>query len=155
MKLNHKSNYPIRLYWGENYAPKPPAAKRALGRAFKQALDTAHLYPGELLTETVEALAKIYGVTDNQIFIGAGIEGILKEIFPVFLSPGDSIITLSPTFSVYEHNANALGVSVVHIPVNFNTQIMAKEILAIVTQQTKLIVIASPNPQTGIYHIDI
>lgn len=155
MKNIHKPEFPIRLYWGENYAPKAPVVQRALGRAFSMAQKISHLYPGELQEQTKQALASAYHIHANQILIGAGIEGILKDCFKMWVGPGDSVLTIAPTFGGYEHNAVACGASVITIPVSLSTKLTAQEVLSVITPKTKLLIFASPNTSTGAYHLAI
>lgn len=155
MKISYKPLNPIRLYWGENYIPKPPAVMRALGRAFLEANNTLHLYPGELQAKTKKALGTAYKIHPSQIMVGAGIEGILKEILPHLLVSSDTLLTLTPTFGVYEHVARGIGTSVTHIPVTLTKQLTAEDVLSAVTKKTTLIIIASPNTMTGMYHLKI
>lgn len=152
MKNTHL-DHPIRLYWGENYALKPQTVVFAIKKALAESVKTINLYPGNLQDAVIKNFANIYHVPVKSIILGTGIEGLLVNIFWVFVKAGDEIITLSPTFSAYEHNAKSRGAGVVTITVGLETKVTAEEVLAKVTGRTKLICIASPNTTTGIYHI--
>lgn len=50
-------NKPIRLFWGENYAPKPKIVNQAIQKAVVQTLNNLHLYPGILYADTISVVA--------------------------------------------------------------------------------------------------
>lgn len=58
MKTN---NHPqIRLYWGENYAPKPKAVTHKIAAIFSQVYRDLHLYPGSWQDKTIAAISQEY-----------------------------------------------------------------------------------------------
>lgn len=146
---------PIRLYWGENYAPKPPAAVRDIEAAVNMVKPIMHLYPGEWQEKAITAIAEAYNFPESTIFLGNGIEGLLVQIFQSFITSGDTVVTLYPTFGAYEHNATVRGGIMIKIPVGLTTVVTASDILSQVEKTTKLIAIASPNTQTGFYHVSL
>lgn len=152
--MKNKFSKPIRLYWGENYAPKPPDVAKVLRIAFKESLSLIHLYPGSLQDEVKGLLAKYCGVGKDWITLGTGIEGLLVDIFNQYLSQGEQVVILEPTFGGYVHPIEHFGGRIIKIPVNFDTKLTLEDILRHTTTKTKILCIASPNTATGAYHIE-
>jgi len=150
---NNKPPYPIRLYWGENYAPKPPVVQKALKQAFQEALETVHWYPADTSVKLKNMIAKSYHLSFDQITVGNGIEGLLLPLFHAFVHHGDDVLVLEPTFSAYGANARVVGAKVIFIPVGLATTLTATDVIAKMTKKTVMICLASPNTSTGVYHI--
>ncbi len=145
----------IRLYWGENYAPKPPVVQKALKQAFQDALDTVHWYPSDPMVKLKHMIAKSYHVSCDQIAIGNGIEGLLIPVFHAFVHPQDDVLVLDPTFGAYVANAKTVGAQSISISVGLTTKLTAVDILAKVTKKTTMMCFASPNTSTGSYHLSV
>lgn len=146
---------PIRLYWGENYAPKPPVVQKAIKQAFQEALETVHWYPAGPVVTVKNIIAKSYHLSCDQITVGNGIEGLLIPLFHAFVQKGDAVAVLDPTFGAYAANAHIVGATVTSIPVGLKTILFVKDILAKTTKKTVMICIASPNTSTGICHFSL
>jgi len=143
----------IRLYWGENYAPKPLVVQKALKQAFQEALETVHWYPADPAVKLKKKIAKTYHLSCDQVSVGNGIEGLLIPLFHAFVQPADEVLVLDPTFGAYSANAQVVGAKVTSIPVGLTTKLTATDILAKVTKKTVMVCLASPNTSTGIYHL--
>ncbi len=150
---NNTPLYPIRLYWGENYAPNPPVVQKALKQAFQEALETIHWYPADPMTKLKKMIAKSYHLSCDQITVGNGIEGLLIPLFHAFVHPGDDVLVLEPTFSAYSANAHTVGANVISIPVDLTTTLTATDMLAKMTKKTAMVCLASPNTSTGTCHL--
>ena len=151
--MKHINHSPIRLYWGENYGPKPKAAAKAIAAAYRAAYRNIHLYPGQWQDKAIAAISTEYKLPKDQIAIGNGIEGLLSVIFRTFAKAGDEIITLTPTFGGYAHNAQSNGIKCLTLSVDFKTWLTVKDVLRLITLNTRMIFLASPNTMTGAYHI--
>lgn len=143
----------IRLFWGENYAPKPKAVMDAIQKALEASLDAINLYPGDVYGDTKKLLAKKYHISSQCILLQNGIESILPPLFKAYVQKKDEVITFDPTFICYKENVDVLGGKIIGISVGLEKDTTAKEILSKITQQTKMICLAWPNTTTGRYHI--
>lgn len=150
-----KMQQPVRLYWGENYAPKPAIVKKALAEALSLTEKYLHFYPGELATTTKKLLAQKYQVKPSQVLVFNGIESLVLSLAQTFLKKGNEILTLSPTFVVYEFAASSQNCKTNIISVGRNTQITSQDMLSAITPQTKILFLAFPNTTTGAYHCNV
>lgn len=145
---------PLRLFWGENYAPKPKIVQQAIAQGYNKAKKLTHLYPGGVQDEMKQALAKKYLVEPTSIILGNGIEGLLTIVCSAYIKPKDRVITFWPTFSAYKLMTEVHGGALVSVPVGVGSKLIADDVLSKVTKNTKLICLAWPNTTTGCYHLD-
>ncbi len=58
-------------------------------------------YPDPYATETVNAFAEFFGISDKHVTAGNGSDELISIISSCFLQKGDKIVTLKPDFSMY------------------------------------------------------
>lgn len=110
----------------------------------------ANRYPDPLQRQLKRVLAKVKGVSDNQILLGNGSDEVLDLIFRTFCEPGeDEVILLPPTYGMYGVLAQLNNVKVVDVPLDENFQLDVAAIMSSVNEKTKLIFVCSPNNPTG------
>lgn len=144
----------LRLYWGENFCPKQKLVKQVLKKAGDQALAKIHQYPGEIQTETIKALAKYHRLKENQMILGNGIENLIHLIARSYIKKETTIISLSPSFPVYETAAINYGGIYREIPIKINQTFTAAEITKKITK-TEIFFLAYPNNPTGQYILSV
>lgn len=102
----------VRLSSNENpYGPSPAAFE-----AMREAFGLAWRYPDEAGDALVAELAKLHGVGEDQILLGAGSSQILKIAAAAFTGPGRSLVMAEPTFEAIGRYAQAAGAEVVKVP---------------------------------------
>jgi len=70
-------------------------------------------YPDPLQWKVKNRLAEIKGVPAKNIFLGNGSDEAIDILFRAFCNPGvDNVITLPPTYGMYEVSANINDVEV-------------------------------------------
>ncbi len=107
-------------------------------------------YPDPLQHKLKRVLAKIKGVSDNQILLGNGSDEVLDLIFRTFCEPGnDEVILLPPTYGMYGVLAQLNSVKVVDVPLDENFELDLAAIMSSVNEKTKLIIVCSPNKPSG------
>lgn len=114
-------------------------------------LDNAGLYPDGNCTELRAAMAQFYDVATDQIIFGCGTDEVISMIGKVFVNPGDECITAETTFSQYAASVNAMGGTMVYVPMKnhgYDLEAIAEK----VTEKTKIIFITNPNNPTGTTH---
>ena len=107
-------------------------------------------YPDPLQRNLKTVLAKQKEVSTYSIFLGNGSDEVLDLIFRAFCEPkNDNIITLPPTYDMYDVLAriNEVENKKVFLTANFKPKI--GEILNTVNEHSKIIFICSPNNPTG------
>ena len=107
-------------------------------------------YPDNKHTELTKVVSNIKNVNVNQIVFGNGTDEILDLIVRVFCNPNkDKIITLPPTYGMYDVIAKTNGVENIEIPLKSDFSIDKNEILKLSSSCIKILFLCSPNNPTG------
>lgn len=107
-------------------------------------------YPDPLQWSLKQQIAIWKDVLPEQIFLGNGSDEAIDLLVRMFCNPGlDRIITLPPTYGMYEVSADIAGVEVLHIPLSRDFQPDVDAILHAADEHTKLLFLCSPNNPTG------
>lgn len=136
----------VRLHRNENGYGPSPRVLRALADSFAGGLQR---YP-ELESEALQLkLARLHGVTPDQIVLGCGSSDLLRMAADAFLTPGSKVITALPTFDVLGRFAEQRGAEVVTAPLTEQHAHDLDRMLAMVDASTRLVFICNPNNPTG------
>lgn len=107
-------------------------------------------YPDPLAMAVKEELCKIKGVKPENIFLGNGSDEVIDVLIRIFCEPRvDNIVTLPPTYGMYEVSADTSDVAVLKINLNADFQLETDKILRGVNEHSKILFICSPNNPTG------
>jgi histidinol-phosphate aminotransferase len=119
--------------------------------SFGSPLDRSYnRYPDPLQLKVKKRLSEIKGVPVKNIFLGNGSDEAIDILFRAFCNPGvDNVITLPPTYGMYEVSANINDVEVRKIPLKSDYQLNMEAIAEAIDDHTKIIFICSPNNPTG------
>jgi histidinol-phosphate aminotransferase len=134
----------IKLNSNESPYPPSPRVARAFG-----AFENYNLYPdpdGRALTADIAAYADI---APEHIVLSSGSNELITKLWSAFLAPGESVLLCSPTFSLYTTATTLANAKIVDAPRTDSYDIDADAIRAALRDDTKLIVLCSPNNPTG------
>lgn len=107
-------------------------------------------YPDPQQVTLKSKLSEIKNISIDNILLGNGSDEVLDLIFRVFCEPNrDNIITLPPTYGMYEVLANTNAIEVKSVSLNNNFQPDVDVILAKVDSNSKVIFLCSPNNPTA------
>lgn len=107
-------------------------------------------YPDPHQVELKNALAKLKGVIQDQIFLGNGSDEPIDLLIRAFCEPGvDEVIILPPTYGMYKVSAAINNVEIREVPLNPSFQLDVPAILENIGDHTKLIFVCSPNNPSG------
>ncbi len=107
-------------------------------------------YPDPQQSSLKNVLAHQKGISKENILIGNGSDEVLDLIFRVFCEPNrDNVITLPPTYGMYEVLANVNAVEVIKINLSDSFQPKVDDILDSSNQFTKILFLCSPNNPSG------
>ena len=141
---NMDSDSIIKLDANEN----PFGSTEAVTKLFADASNIS-IYPDAEQTVLREALARYTKIDKNRIVAGAGSDELIDLVTRLFVSPGDSIMISSPTFGMYSFSASVAGAHVIDVPRNSDDFSLNIEGILNLTENAKLMFIASPNNPTG------
>lgn len=102
--------------------------------------------------EPVEAVAAEHlGLHKEQVLLTNGVDEAIHLLCESYLEPGDEVIIVVPTFSMYEIYASSTGATVVLLQADpeEDFRFPIEQMLAKTGPQTRLITLASPNNPTG------
>jgi len=125
--------------------PSPLAMEAYLAEAEK-----LHRYPDASYHDLRNALAEKYDIAPQQIVCGIGSDEILKLACRAYLAPGDEVIFSKHSFMMYPIATTGFGGVPVEVDdTDFTGNV--DNILAAVTDRTRIIFLANPNNPTGTY----
>lgn len=125
--------------------PSPMAIEAYLAEAHN-----LHRYPDATYVDLRAALAERYDIEACQIVCGVGSDEILKLACRAYVAPGDEVIFSRHSFMMYPIAASSVGGVPVEVDdTDYTTNV--DNILAAVTDRTKIIFLANPNNPTGTY----
>ena len=137
-----------RMMSNEN--PHPPSEK--VFEAIKKYGAMANRYPdqGLVVRSKIAEINNLDG--PENVMIGNGSSEVFDNIFRCFLERGQEVVQHTPCFGIYKLRCNILGGKLVSVPmVHKDHQLLfdADAIVAAITDNTKMIVVANPNNPTG------
>jgi len=107
-------------------------------------------YPDPMQFKVKQRLSEIKGVPPRNIFIGNGSDEAIDLLFRAFCNPGiDNVVTVPPTYGMYEVSANINDVEIRKIRLTQDYQLDMEGIAEAIDENTKMIFICSPNNPTG------
>lgn len=107
-------------------------------------------YPDPLQWAVKKAVGKLKDVPVENIFLGNGSDEVIDLLIRIFCEPGrDHIITLPPTYGMYQVSADISNVEVRTVPLREDFQPNVEAILDQSGPRSKLLFLCSPNNPTG------
>jgi histidinol-phosphate aminotransferase len=107
-------------------------------------------YPDPYQSKLKTRLAELKEVPSNQIFMGNGSDEAIDLLFRAFCEPGqDNVITLPPTYGMYNVSAGINNVEVKEVCLLENFQPDVLGVMEASNDNSKLLFICTPNNPTG------
>lgn len=93
-------------------------------------------------------LAHRFGIRPEKVIVTAGADESLDRACRAFLTQGDELLTFAPSFEMIARFGALSGASIVTVPW-LDEDISASSLLDKISDQTRLVVLVSPNNPTG------
>ncbi len=107
-------------------------------------------YPDPLQKTVKEKISKLKNIGAERIFLGNGSDEPIDLLIRAFCEPAtDNIVTIHPTYGMYQVAAEINNVEVKKVSLNPDFSLDSNEILKAVNEQTKLVFLCSPNNPTA------
>jgi histidinol-phosphate aminotransferase len=107
-------------------------------------------YPDPLQNELKKKLASIKKVEPSQIFLGNGSDEAIDLLIRAFCEPGkDAVISLEPSYGMYQVAADTNAVEFRTVPLNTNFTMDVDRLINAIDHTVKIIFICSPNNPSG------
>ena len=139
----------VKLASNEN----PLGASPKAVEAFHEIANSLHLYPRGDAPKLIDAIAKMYGVSTNQIVIGNGSDEIIDMVGKAFIRQGDNCVGITPTFSVYKFTTLSNGADFIGVGEGDEKASLDK-LAAAINDKTRVAFICNPNNPTGHYYTE-
>ncbi|MGD2127224.1 MAG: aminotransferase class I/II-fold pyridoxal phosphate-dependent enzyme, partial [Desulfobacteraceae bacterium] len=135
----------IKMSSNENPLGPPPLAVKAV----EKMMGELHRYPGSKAHTLREAIAVREGLSRENVMCGAGSSEIMSFIIRAFSNPGDEVVSMDPSFSVYTELAKADGRTSVLIKLSHPFELGLEDVARVLTDRTRVIFMTRPNNPTS------
>ena len=107
-------------------------------------------YPDNKHPELIALISNYKKLNKDELVLCNGTDELIDLVIRVFCEPGkDKIITLNPTYGMYEVSAKINNVNIVKVDLDHNFQIDIEKVKSQFDDLTKIIFITNPNNPTG------
>ena len=107
-------------------------------------------YPDPFQEKVKERIEEIKGISPKNTFLGNGSDEAIDLLLRIYCEPGkDHIITLPPTYGMYQVSADINNVEVKKVNLTSDFQPDVPAILQAANSHSKILFICSPNNPTG------
>lgn len=137
---------PIKLSSNESpFGPSPRAQA-----AFQQAVAQLHRYPDGSQNLLRQVIAERFGIEEERIVCGNGSEELILLAIRAFVDPGEEVVVSENGFVMTRIHALAQGANVV-VAAEQGWDQSVDNLLASVSDKTRIVAVANPNNPTGTY----
>ena len=105
------------------------------------------IYPEE--SKPTEKYAKLLGLGADNVTLTAGSSVGMGYVIKVFGQPGKNILTVTPSFAMYEVYAKMIGMNVVQMKYEDDFSFNVENTLANINADTGIVVLVNPNMPVG------
>lgn len=133
----------IKLNTNENPYPPSPGVRRILNT---MNTDVLRLYPDPTCKDFIKAIAEVYGLKEEQIFVGVGSDDVLAMCFMTFFNSKKPILFPDITYSFYDVWAELFRIPYERPMLDEQFHIRKEDYF----KENGGIVIANPNAPTGV-----
>ncbi len=134
-----------KLDFNENPYGPSPLVLEALAN-----LRHLHLYPDPVAGELRAEVSDYADVDSDRILVGAGADEIISLLVHLFVEPGDAVLDVTPTYSMYGGVTLQNAGRVVHVPRGDRFEVDVPATLeAMERERVKMVWVCSPNNPTG------
>ena len=116
---------------------------------FKKKIQSQHFTAYPEIEEIYDLLAKFNKVKRDNIMITAGSDIGIRHCFELFTQPKSKILTLTPTFGMYDVYSKIFKTNQIKIGYDKNLKLNFNKLIKSINSKTSLIMLANPNSPTG------
>ncbi|TPM40702.1 histidinol-phosphate transaminase [Mesorhizobium sp. B2-3-4] len=132
---------------GSNENPIGPSP--TLATMMQSSAEMFRLYPDPAGRELRRAIAARYAASEDQVILGNGSEDLLSVISRAVLRPGDSVVTLYPSFPLHEDYATLMGATVNRVGVRNDLTIDVDALIEAVRERPRMLLFSNPMNPVG------
>lgn len=142
----------VRLNTNENPYPPSSRVRRQMAEAADRVARTIDRYPDREAIELRKALAEYLGfqLHESNIWVANGSNEIMVQLLGAFGGPGRTLLTFSPTYSMYPEYARNTHTNFVSVPRRQDFGLDSEDVLAAAAEhKADVLMITTPNNPTG------
>lgn len=140
-----------KLGSNENRFPPNPNVIAAI----KAMAEHPSVYPDPDCSELCDYVAQSAGVASDRVIFGNGSEALIEAFCHAALSPGDRVVTVTPSFGLHEIFPLAMGATVVKVPMTAMFDFDVPRLRDAVRLPTKLLIFSNPSNPVGCIMNDV
>ena len=133
----------IKLNTNENPYPPAPGVEKALK---KMDMDAMRLYPDPAAYDLVHAIAQMYSLKDEQVFVGVGSDDVLAMSFLTFFNSEKPVLFPDNTYSFYDVWADLFKIPYERPALDENFHIKKEDYF----RENGGVIFPNPNAPTGV-----
>jgi histidinol-phosphate aminotransferase len=134
-----------KLARNENPRGASPLVREALQRAVEEGVA---LYPDPSCGALREAIGATLEVAPARVLFGNGSEDLLSVAAQTFLSPGDEVVTVTPSFGLHLIYPQLAGARVRAVPMR-NLRFDVDALCEAITPRTRMLLVSNPSNPVG------
>lgn len=135
----------FKLSSNENPFDPLPAAAAAVAAA----AHTINRYPDATALAVRERIAARFGVTADEVIVGAGSVALIAQFITAAAAPGDEVVYSWRSFEAYPGLVTVAGATSVRVPNLPDHRHDLDAMAAAITDRTRVVIVCSPNNPTG------
>src|SRR5579864_3485410 len=144
-----RSNYHVqevaKLGSNENSYGTSPKVLAAIADAVQ---DVA-LYPDPFGNDLRCALAERLNITPDRVVLGNGSDDLIAVAVQTFLSPGDHLVTIAPSYGLHLIWPQSIGARIRAVPIRPDYRLDIDEFIAALTPPPRMIMFSNPSNPVG------
>ena len=133
----------IKLSSNEVPFPPSPAVQKALENG------EWNRYPDATALGVRERIAKKYGVSADEVLVGAGSVALLAQWITAAAGPGDEVVYSWRSFEAYPGLVSVAGATSVQVPNTSDHRHDMEGLVSAVTDRTRVLIVCTPNNPTS------
>lgn len=133
----------IKLNTNENPYPPAPGVEKALK---EMDMDAMRLYPDPAAYDLVHAIAQMYSLKDEQVFVGVGSDDVLAMSFLTFFNSEKPVLFPDITYSFYDVWADLFKIPYERTALDENFHIKKEDYF----RENGGVIFPNPNAPTGV-----
>lgn len=135
----------IRMDRNERTTGFPEKAYQAMMASLSNEMLT--MYPDQ--TSFYKKLSRFLNVPESNLLLSSGSDAAIKMIFETYVAPQDEVVFLDPTYAMVDVYAQMFDARVTKVGYSANLELQFSQLLASITERTRVVFIANPNQPTG------
>ncbi len=134
----------VRLNANENPYGPPPKVREVIA-----SFDAASIYPDPDHASLRACLSRYTGFAPERIVAGSGSDELISLLVRLFVGPGDTVVTATPSFGMYGVETDLVAGRFCGVPRNAEDFSIDLPELVQAAQNASIVFISSPNNPTG------